>query len=139
MKKLGLQIVAWALFLSVAAVVSRAQTVGLRVNVPFAFNVEEKVLPPGDYLILAPKAQTLRLFGPNGSAALAMTNQASGKPPAAGAGGVVFNCYETRCFLARFWTARSDTGQEVIKSEIEKRLATQGQMVAVISLRAKPW
>lgn len=139
MKKHGLQILACVLLLTLAAaVVSSAQTVGLRVNVPFSFNVEEKVLPSGDYLILAPKVQTLRLFGPNGTAALAMTNQVSGKRPA-GPGAVVFNCYEARCFLSRFWTARTGMGQEVLKSDIEKRLATQKEMIAVITLRAKPY
>lgn len=138
MNKLMLQVLACVFFFATAAaLVSSAQTVGLRVNVPFNFNVEEKVLPPGNYLILAPKAQTLRLLGPNGEAALAVTNQVSGSRRE-GPGALVFNCYGERCFLAQMWTARSETGQEVVKSAIEKRLASQKEMVAVITLRAMP-
>lgn len=137
MKKLVSQALAFTFFLTTAAaVVSRAQTVGLRVSIPFDFNVSDKVLPAGDYLILAPKAQMLKLLGPNGTAALAITNQVSGTRPA-GPGVVVFNCYGERCFLSRFWTARTDTEQEVLKSDIEKKLATQKEMAAVIALRGR--
>ncbi len=136
MKKLLLQGLACVCFFTAAAaVVSRAQTVGLRADIPFSFNVDEKVLPPGNYLILAPSGQMLKILGSHGVAALAITNQVSGKPPAS-PGAVVFNCYGERCFLSRFWTSRSDTGQEVLKSDIEKRLASQKEMLAVISLRA---
>src|SRR5579863_9392955 len=44
MKKLLLQGLACVCFFTAAAaVVSRAQTVGLRVDIPFSFNVDEKV------------------------------------------------------------------------------------------------
>src|SRR5450759_3744752 len=76
MKKIAKQAVVLGCFLVVAVVVSSAQTVGLRVDIPFNFNVAEKVLPAGHYLILAPQGQTLRILGPNGAAALAITNQA---------------------------------------------------------------
>lgn len=78
----------------------------------------------------------LKLLGPKGMGALALTNQVSGtRPP--GAGVVVFNCYGERCFLSRFWMARTDTGQEVLKSNFEKKLASQKEMVAVITLRGR--
>src|SRR5689334_2040116 len=96
MKKLLFQGLACVCFFSAAVVVvSRAQTVGLRADIPFSFNVDEKVLPPGNYLILAPEGQMLKILGPNGNAALAITNQVSGKPPAQ-PGAVVFNCYGER-------------------------------------------
>lgn len=137
MKKLMFLALAFIfVFTTAAAVVSRAQTVGLRVNIPFDFNVSDKVLPAGDYLILAPKAQILKLLGPKGTGALAVTNQVSGTRPA-GAGVVVFNCYAEQCFLSRFWTARTDTGQEVLKSSFEKRLAGQREMAVVITLRGR--
>jgi hypothetical protein len=123
-------------FITATAVVSRAQTVGLRVNIPFDFNVSERVLPAGDYLILAPKGQMLKLLGPNGTGALALTNPVSGTRPT-GAGVVVFNCYGERCFLSRFWTARTGFGQEVLKSGFEKKLSSQKEMVAVITLRGR--
>ena len=135
MKKIMMQGLALMFFFTAAAaVVGSAQTVGLRVNIPFDFNVSDKVLPAGNYLILAPMGQTLRLFGPNGTAALANTNQIDAKRPS-GPGEVVFNCYVERCFLSRFQTARTDRGQEVIKSDMEKKLTRQQEMVAVITLR----
>jgi len=137
MKKLMLQALGFAYFFSASAGVTSAQTVGLRVNIPFDFNVAEKVLPAGHYLILAPRGDKLELLGPNGSAVLAITDQVSGKRPE-GPGAVVFNCYQDRCFLAQFWTARTDTGQELLQCRLEKQLASQREEASVITLSASP-
>lgn len=138
MKKLALVTLAcfWLLIV-LAPVPSKAQEVGLKVTIPFDFNVAEQVLPAGDYVILAPAGQKLRILGPNGTSALAVTNQVSGYRPS-GPGFVVFNCYGERCFLARFWTARTDTGQELLRSGLEKKVASEGAELALISLRARP-
>ncbi len=138
MKKIAKQAVVLGCFFVVAVVVSSAQTVGLRVDIPFNFNVAEKVLPAGHYLILAPQGQTLKILGPNGAAAIAMTNPVSGRRTE-GPGAVAFNCYGRRCFLSQFWTARTQTGQEVLKCRIEKELATEKEQLAVITLRATPY
>jgi ABC-type hemin transport system ATPase subunit len=138
MKKVAKQAMVLGCFFVVAVVVSSAQTVGLRVDIPFNFNVAEKVLPAGHYLILAPQGQTLKILGPNGAAAIAMTNPVSGRR-AEGPGAVAFNCYGRRCFLSQFWTARTETGQEVAKCRMEKELATEKEQLAVITLRATPY
>lgn len=135
MTKIAMYGVVLVSFLTVAAQVGSAQTVGLRVGIPFQFNVGDKVLPAGQYLILAPQGGTLRILGPNGAAALAVTNEVSGQRPD-GPGLVDFNCYGQRCFLSQFWTERSETGKEVIKSAMEKELASAKEQVAVIALRA---
>jgi hypothetical protein len=138
MKKLVLLTLACSwLVIVLASVPSRAQEVGLKVTIPFDFNVAEQVLPAGDYLILAPAGQKLGILGPNGASALAVTNQVSGYQPG-GPGFVVFNCYGERCFLARFWTARTDTGQELLKSNLEKKVASEGAELALMTLRARP-
>ena len=138
MNKIATQALVLGCFFVVAVVVSSAQTVGLRVDIPFNFNVAEKVLPAGHYLILAPQGQILKILGPNGAAALTMTNPASGRRPE-GPGAVAFNCYGRRCFLSQFWTARTETGQEVAKCRMEKELATEKEQLAVITLRATPY
>lgn len=138
MKKITMFSVGLACFFVFAIVASNAQTVGLRVDVPFSFNVAEKVLPAGQYLILAPQGQTLKILGPNGAAALMMTNPAIGRRPE-GPGAVAFNCYGRRCFLSQFWTARTQTGQEVAKCRLEKELANDKEQLAVITLRATPY
>lgn len=134
MRKIAMYLVLFS-FITVVAEVGSAQTVGLRVDVPFQFNVGDKVLPAGQYLILAPQGGTLKILGPNGAAALTLTSDVSGPRPD-GAGMVDFNCYGQRCFLSQFWTARTDTGKEVIKSALEKELASAKEQMAVIALRA---
>lgn len=138
MKKFMLHAFGCVCFYAATAGVTSAQTTGLRVNIPFDFNVAEKVLPAGHYLILAPRGDKLELLGSNGSGVLAITNQVSGKHPE-GPGAVVFNCYKDRCFLARFWTARTDTGQELLQCRLEKQLAAQREELSVITLRATPY
>ena len=137
MKRLVLLTLACSwLVIVLAPVPSGAQEVALKVTIPFDFNVAEQVLPAGDYLIQAPAGQKLRILGPNGASALAVTNQVSGSRPS-GPGFVVFNCYGERCFLARFWTERNDTGQELLKSNLEK-VASEGAELALMTLRARP-
>jgi hypothetical protein len=69
---------------------------------------------------------------------MAMANQISGHPPS-GVGVVDFNCYGSRCFLSQFWSARTDTGKELLKSRTEEDVAPQGEQIAVIALRAAPY
>jgi hypothetical protein len=138
MKNIAKQAVVLGCFFVMAAVVCNAQTVGLRVDIPFNFNVAEKVLPAGQYLILAPQGQTLRILGPNGAAALTMTNPTGGRRPE-GLGAVAFNCYGHRCFLSKFWTARTETGQEIARCRLEKELANEKDQLAVITLKATPY
>lgn len=139
MKKIAMQALALGCLFFVGTVVGSAQTVGLKVNIPFEFNLAEKVLPAGYYLILAPQGGTLRVQGPSGASALTIVNQISGpRPLPAGPGAVVFNCYERQCFLARFWTARSEMGEEVPKCRHEKELASE-KAVAMITLKATPF
>ncbi len=138
MKRLVLLTLACSwLVIVLAPVPSGGQEVALKVTIPFDFNVAEQVLPAGDYLIQAPAGQKLRILGPNGASALAVTNQVSGSRPS-GPGFVVFNCFGERCFLARFWTARTDTGQELLKSNLEKKVASEGAELALMTLRARP-
>ena len=135
MKKSGLRVFVLAFVVAALNVVTGAQTVGLALDVPFQFNVGDKVLPAGHYVILAPQGDTLRILGPNGTGAIAMASQVSGHRPT-GMGIVDFNCYGSQCFLAQFWSARTDTGKELLMSRTEKDVARQGDQVAVIALKA---
>ena len=138
MKKFMLQALGCASLFFATTGATPAQTVGLRVRVPFEFNVGEKVLPAGDYLILAPRGDKLEVFGRNGNAVVAITNQISGKR-SEGPGAITFNCYRDRCFLATFWTALTDTGQELLSGHTEKELAAKAKESSVITLRATPY
>jgi len=134
MKKIATHTLIIAGVLVMAAVVTSAQTVGLRVDVPFQFNVGEKALPAGEYLILAPQGGTLRITGPNGAAAIAITNLVSGHRPD-GPGMIDFNCYGQRCFLSQFWTARTEAGEEVVKGKLEREVAKGKEQFTTIALR----
>ena len=135
MKSFGWRYFVLACLFAGLSVVSAAQTVGLSVDVPFEFNVGEKLLPAGHYLINAPQGHTLRIVGPKGVDAMVLTNPVSGNRPA-GVRVINFNCYGNRCFLWQIWGAETDTGKELPTSRTEKETARQGDQVAVIALRA---
>ena len=137
MRKITNQALAVVSFLVLMAGVSIAQSVGMNVDIPFTFNLAEKVLPAGHYLILAPSGDNLKIMAPNGTAVIALTNQVNGKRPN-GPGEVSFNCYGRRCFLSGFWTARTEVGQELFKGHLEKELSREKEQLAVITLRATP-
>lgn len=68
------------------------------------------------------------------TAAIVVTNQVSGRRPE-GPGQIDFNCYGQHCFLSQFWTARTDSGEEVIKGKLERDLASSKEQFATIALR----
>jgi len=138
MKKIAMHTTVLMCVLMVMGTVSSAQTIGLRVDIPFEFNVGEKVLPAGQYLILAPQGGTLRITGPNGAAAIASTNLVGGRRPD-GPGQVDFNCYGQRCFLSQFWTARTETGEEVMKGKLERELTNAKEQFTTIALRGSAY
>ena len=117
---------------------SAAQTVGLTVDVPFQFNVGEKVLSAGPYVLLAPQDNTLSIVGRNGMTITAKANLVGGQRPDS-PGMVSFNCYGSRCFLSRFWNPRANVGKELLKSRLEKEVAGHGDQLAVIALKAMPY
>jgi len=133
MKKLVFYALA-LIFFSTDLVSSHAQTVRLAVDIPFNFNINEKPLPAGRYLILA-QVGILRITGQNGNAAIVLTNPISGNSPLPGPGAVMFHCYGTRCFLSRVWSAFTENGQEIAKCRIEKELASEKEQLALITLR----
>jgi len=137
MKKIGMQ--AWALicFLVLMISVSGAQEVGLRVDIPFNFNVAKKVLPAGHYLILAPSSELLKIVGPDGGTAIAITNRVRDRRPQ-GIGAVIFNCYGRRCFLSRFWIDGTESGQELLQGHLEREVAKETSQVAVLMLKGTP-
>jgi len=135
MKSVGCRYFVLASLFAGLSVVSAAQTVGLSVDVPFEFNVGEKLLPAGHYLINAPQGHTLRIVGPKGVDAMVLTNPVRGNRPAR-VRVINFNCYRNRCFLWQLWSAETDMGKELLKSRTEKEAARQGDQVGVIALRA---
>lgn len=126
---------------AIAAGPSYAQHMGLKGNIPFAFQVGNKTMPAGDYWIQ-------RLLADDGSFQLIRRTDSSANAltptiPVDAKNGqsdpvLVFHKYGNTYFLAEIW-AGDTQGRKLLKSEREKELLreTRGSEVAV-SLQSVP-
>ena len=109
-------------FLFLGGVIStHAQAGGIRVRVPFAFEVANKTLPPGEYVVSSQSDQVWLRVSSGNTVAVVQSNRTThdgGKT-----GKVVFNCYQKLCFLSQLWLPDADTSREILTSKEEKRAA----------------
>jgi hypothetical protein len=114
---LGLTIV-WA------GLVSASPVVTVRVNVPFAFSVNNQVLPAGSYEIVQndnTSMLTIRNQSDRKSTIFSVNTADERRVPAAAK--LVFNRYGDQYFLSQVWTR--DSGRDVRKSRSEREAARQ--------------
>ena len=96
-----------------------------RVNIPFSFVVGEKTLPAGEYLIRQNKrdSDTTWVIEPKGKgASVVLLTTTTPSQDTAEKSTFVFHRYDDVYFLTAFWTAGSNTGREVQKSDRERTM-----------------
>ncbi len=131
------KLLAVGLFFLGGVISTHAQSEGVLVRVPFEFEVANKNLPPGEYVIFSEHEQVwIRVYHGN-TVAVVQSNATvhdGGKT-----GKVVFNCYEKLCFLSQLWLPDSDMGREILTSKAEKRAAKHGnpEQFALLVERAR--
>jgi hypothetical protein len=99
---------------------------------PFAFEVEQRKLPAGEYTVLV-ESGWLQIQGKDGSAAahaLTMPVLSRGQKTVAHSH-VVFHNYQGRYFLAEIWASGQEKGRELLETREEQQLAKRQEMVAV--------
>ena len=135
MKKQLLALVGLGLLLATAS--ASAQTVPLKLNIPFNFIVNKAALPAGEYtvqslgssntaiLLRSTDRQIAKIFLPNTCAS----------SEASTANKLVFHRYGSEYFLAQIWRAGYEQGKELPESSREAELA-QVQPVQNVVLAA---
>lgn len=104
---------------------TNAQAGGVRVRVPFEFEVANKTLPPGEYVVSSQGDEVWLRLSRGNTVAVVQSNritQEGGKT-----GKVVFNCYEKLCFLSQLWLPDADTSREILASKAEKQAAKRAE------------
>jgi hypothetical protein len=121
-----IRLLAASLFFLLGGVIStHAQTGGVLVRVPFEFEIANKTLPAGEYVVSSDREQVwLRVYRGNTVAVVQSfrTTRDGGK-----AGKVVFNCYEKLCFLSQLWLPDGYGSREILISKSEKQAAKRGE------------
>jgi len=100
---------------------ARAQVGGVKVQVPFEFNVAKQAFPAGEYVIWSERDQIFLRIASGKTVAMVQSNRTirdGGKT-----GKVVFNCYEKRCFLSQLLTPDPDESRQIPRSKSEMELA----------------
>ena len=129
-----------AMFLMLAVGLGHAQS-GIRVNVPFNFEIGGQTFPAGEYSLkplprfphaVALQNQSGRTLSYIGTNSLQSRDVASSTK-------LVFNRYAGQYFLTQMWVAGSEVGWETMKSPVEIQLAkySPGQQIALLSLSGR--
>jgi len=116
-----IKLLAVGLFFLGGVISTHAQSGGVLVRVPFEFEIANKHLPAGEYVVSSDHEQVwLRVYRGN-TVAVVQSNHAvhdGGKT-----GKVVFNCYEKLCFLSQLWLPDAYGAREILASNTEKQVA----------------
>jgi hypothetical protein len=116
---------------------THAQGQGVQVRVPFEFEVANKTLPAGEYVISSEGDQVwLRIYR-GSTVAVVQSNRTTHEGGKTGK--VVFNCYEKLCFLSQLWMPDGDLSREILTSKAEKKAAknAEPQQYALLGKMAK--
>ena len=109
----------------------------MKVNVPFAFAVENHSLPAGEYLVLtvAPE-RSIRIVSPDGKhSAIVNTLPNYAKSPSE-TSRLVFHRYGDEYFLAQVWTGGQNVARNPISSKRAMEIASSGGMPQAITVIA---
>jgi hypothetical protein len=120
------------LVLALVALPAHGQTQSIKVSIPFAFNVDDKPYPAGEYAFSRVRENVLVLEKDGQSGlGLFLANRVSGHTKMAQ---VRFECYEQQCFLSQVWIPGIDDGFEARRSRAEQEVATRvsGKYVALV-------
>jgi len=136
--------VATAVLISGIGVSANAQSRNrqqLRVNVPFAFNVGNSMLPAGDYRVSVVNPgsdRSVLQFASRDGKSTTMIQTIDVTGWASSKGKLSFRHYGNQYFLAQIWMAAESTGFATPNSSAEKRLrqqlgksAPKAEMVAI--------
>ena len=94
----------------------------MKVNIPFAFGVQDQSLPAGQYLVFTVTPErSIRIVSANGKhSAIVNTLPNYAKEPSSNSR-LVFHRYGNEYFLAEVWTA----GQDVVRNPLSSKKAME--------------
>ena len=109
----------------------------MKVNVPFAFAVEDHSLPAGEYLVLTVTPErSIRIVSADGKhSAIVNTLPNYAKSPSARSR-LVFHKYGNEYFLAQVWTGGQNVARNPLSSKRAMEIASSGGTPQAITLIA---
>jgi hypothetical protein len=135
MKKQAYTVIAMMVLIGSVVVAAQAQSSGrthLRVNIPFQFNVGNKLMPAGEYVVRSVSYDSsnvvLKIENRDGEAkAMLMTRTIDGK--AQNSAKLIFNRYGSQYFFGQLWVDGDGDGLQAPKCRAER--AAQREFAAL--------
>jgi hypothetical protein len=110
--------------IALTVIPANAQAGGVQSRVPFKFSVSGKILPAGEYTMIASSNQ-VRIQDAHGKmVAMVLANDVSGRS-AGDNGQIIFHCYRDYCFLSEVWAPTELNGRQLLTSRTEAGLAKE--------------
>jgi hypothetical protein len=136
MKKILLMTAALALLATTAA---SAQTIRVKVTVPFDFSISHATLPAGQYVVTSADLQgeILAIRNLDSRATKLVLSNACTSGKSASQTKFVFHRYGNHYFLSQIWMEGSDRGRELPQSAREKEIAMDYSMKEVVLVASR--
>jgi hypothetical protein len=147
MKYISKVFLALCLFLGVGAVTASAQiqsNVTVEANIPFSFVVNDTTLPAGKYTIRTTEDTTLNVLeirNDDGRVAVLVDTNTVQPNQMPNKSQLVFDKVGDTYFLSQVFVDGDESGNQLIKSRMERRLASNGlkaEKQSVAALRTEP-
>lgn len=118
------------LFTALSLCAESAHQLPLNVRVPFAFNVDNRLLPAGDYVVEETMERAIRIASVDGahSAVIHTVNKHAHSRSVNSR--LVFQKYGDEYFLAEVWRKGDDFARSPVASQRQKAIAQGGDIVA---------
>ncbi|HET7105211.1 MAG TPA: hypothetical protein VFI38_00260 [Candidatus Acidoferrum sp.] len=129
------KLLAAGLFFLGGVISTNAQTKSVRVQVPFEFEIADKHLPAGEYVVSSDHDQVWLSVYHGNNVAVVQSNRTV--RDGGNSGKVVFNCYQKLCFLSQLWLRDADGSRQILTSKAEQQAAKHAQPQQ-LALLAKP-
>jgi hypothetical protein len=110
---------------------------GIKVTVPFRFEIQRMAFASGDYLFFSALDKVWVQEASGRNVAVLMTSMVEGKI-SEGDGRVLFDCYSGECFLSQVWIAGQEAGRKLPKSKRQIELAGKSSVQEFALLGKKP-
>jgi hypothetical protein len=103
-----------------------AQANVVKIDIPFAFMVQDTKLPAGTYVIALVKNVSYRISNLKSNQKVLFTTEATTNPTPVATFTLFFNVYGDQCYLSKFFHQGKTEGYMIPQTAAEKELAQKG-------------
>jgi len=129
MKSARTLITIWLLFTAATLFAQTESQRLMKVNIPFAFSVEDHSMPAGEYLVLTVTPErSIRIVSADGKHSATVNTLPNYAKSPSETSRLVFHNYGDEYFLSQVWTAGQNVARNPLSSKRAMEIASSGGM-----------